>query len=84
MEQLTQYNDRLIMLDKLIDEENEIGFERVIEMSAYESVEEYRVDQRMSSVVLNAATTLRDALILQHRIDVVNVTNAIDNLPDES
>ena len=59
----------LIVLDKLIDDEMEAGWERAQEISAFDNIEEYRNHQHVSSNVVNAARALVGALIVQHRIE---------------
>ncbi len=63
------YVDMMRTLDALIDDETESGWERANEISAFDSIAEYRITQECGSTVINAAQALRGALIIQQRIN---------------
>ena len=56
-------------LNALIEDENESGWERAMEISAFDSIAEYRNAQQCGNTVINAAKALKGALIIQRRID---------------
>jgi hypothetical protein len=65
------YCELLMVIDHLIDEEVESGWERTLEMSAFNSIEEFRNTQQAGSNVIDAAKALKSALVLQHRIEAM-------------
>ena len=67
-----EYAELLKVLDTLIDNEQEAGWERTLEVSAYEDIAEYRNTQQVSSNVIDTARALVGALIVQHRVECMS------------
>jgi hypothetical protein len=77
-----------MVLDHLIDEEEELGWERARKIgnedasgdgtmySAFKDIAEYRNVQQCGTNVINTAKALKGALITQHRIEGMPIDNS--------